>query len=126
MPMFPKLVEMVAGISAGSVDTRPDGGGVTGLLAGSGAAGYWQLAPRSAGGANAGSGGTLAATDSDGLGVRARFVGLPAVGAVDAALLFAGGSPWVTSAMTRAVTAASASTDAPTMPKTRRRECVGG
>src|SRR5437588_5093926 len=69
MPMFPKLVEMAAGISAGSVDTLPDGGEVTGLVAGSGAAGYWQLAPRSAGGANAGSGGTLGTTDSDGLGV---------------------------------------------------------
>lgn len=42
------------------VDTRPDGGGLTGRETGSGTARYWQLAPRSAGGANAGSGGTVA------------------------------------------------------------------
>ena len=35
-------------------------------------------------------------------------------------------SSWVTSALTNATTAASASADAPTMPSSRRRDCVGG
>ena len=60
MPMSPTLVEMTAPICGGSVDTRPDGGGFTGRVTGSGTERYWQLAPSSGGGANAGNGGTVA------------------------------------------------------------------
>jgi hypothetical protein len=58
--MSPTLVEMTAPICGGVVDTRPDGGGFTGRLTGSGTDRYWQSAPRSGGGANAGSGGAVA------------------------------------------------------------------
>jgi hypothetical protein len=46
---------MLALTWAGSVGTRPDRGGVTGLAAGSLLAGYVQFAPKSAGGRNGGS-----------------------------------------------------------------------
>src|ERR1700761_3901817 len=75
MPMSPRFVEMVALITGGLVDTRPAGGGLTCLAGISGVAGYWQLAPRSAGGANAGNGGTAGADgvgDPVGFGIRAR------------------------------------------------------
>ncbi|WP_304442510.1 hypothetical protein [Mycobacterium sp. E2497] len=106
MPMSPKFVERVAGICGGSVETRPAGGGLTGLTTASGALGYWQLAPRSAGGANAGSGGTVAVAGVDGPGFDPCLPGTRArLGAADAALL-AERSSWVTSAMTNATTAA--------------------
>ena len=46
---------MLALTDAGSVGTRPVRGGLTGLLAGSVVAGYWQLEPSVAGGLNGGS-----------------------------------------------------------------------
>ena len=52
--MLPWLVDMLTLTCAGSVGTLPVRGGLFGLLAGC-AAGYWQLAPRSAGALNAGS-----------------------------------------------------------------------
>ena len=53
-PILPWLVAMLALICAGSVGTLPVRGGLFGLLAFS-AGGYWQLAPRLAGAAKAGS-----------------------------------------------------------------------
>ncbi len=53
--MLPWLVDMLALTCAGSVGTLPVRGGLTGLLAFSGDAGYWQLPPRLAGAAEAGS-----------------------------------------------------------------------
>jgi hypothetical protein len=53
--MLPWLVDMLALTCAGSVGTFPVRGGLIGLLALSGEAGYWQLAPRLAGAANGGS-----------------------------------------------------------------------
>ena len=55
--MLPWLVTMLALTWAGSVGTLPVRGGLTCLAAGSGDAGYWQLAPRSADGLNGGNGG---------------------------------------------------------------------
>src|SRR5581483_1725485 len=52
--MGPWLVIMLTLTFAGSVGTFPLRGGSTFLAAGSGLAGYWQLAPRSAGALNAG------------------------------------------------------------------------
>src|SRR5271157_2588721 len=49
---------MLALTWAGSVGTLPVRGGLTGLAAGSGDAGYWQLAPRLADGLNGGNGAT--------------------------------------------------------------------
>src|SRR5690348_3255656 len=54
-PIAPWVVVMVARMSAGSVAIRPFCGGLTGLLAGSVVAGYWQLAPNVFGGSNGGS-----------------------------------------------------------------------
>src|SRR6185369_509880 len=54
-PMAPWVVVMVAPMSAGSVAIRPFCGGLTGLLAGSVVAGYWQLDPNVFGGSNGGS-----------------------------------------------------------------------
>ena len=48
--MLPRLVVMLARTIAGSVGTLPVRGGLTGLLAGSVVAGYWQLDPTLAGG----------------------------------------------------------------------------
>ena len=53
--MFPWLVAMLALTCAGSVGTLPVRGALFGLLAFSCDAGYWQLPPRLAGAANAGS-----------------------------------------------------------------------
>ena len=55
-PIAPSLVTTVASTVAGVVGTRPVRGGLTGLLAGSVVAGYWQLEPRVADGLNGGSG----------------------------------------------------------------------
>ena len=56
-PMLPWLVAMLALTWAGSVGTLPVRGGLTGLVAGPGDAGYWQLAPTVADGLNGGNGG---------------------------------------------------------------------
>src|SRR3979490_1229039 len=53
--MLPWLVDLLTLTRAGSVGTLPVRGGLTGLLALSADAGYWQLAPRLAGAANGGS-----------------------------------------------------------------------
>ena len=53
--MLPWFVDMLALTCAGSVGTLPVRGGLIGLLALSADAGYWQLAPRLAGAAKAGS-----------------------------------------------------------------------
>ena len=53
--MSPRLVDMLALTSSGSVGTRPERGGLLGLLAGSVVVGYAQLAPRLGGGSNSGS-----------------------------------------------------------------------
>src|SRR4029078_5025086 len=55
MPMSPRLVDMLALTSSGSVGTLPERGGLLGLLAGSVVVVYAQLAPRLGGGSNAGS-----------------------------------------------------------------------
>ena len=120
MPISPKLVEMVALICAGSVDTLPDRGGLTGLVTGSGADGYWQLAPRSAGGANAGNGGTVGAAEAGDPGFDPGLLGTLARVGVPDAVLVAGPWLWVTRVMTKATTAASARTDPPTIARTRR------
>ena len=52
--MSPWLVVTLALTTAGSVGTLPVRGGLTGLLAGSVVAGYWQSAPTLAGGLNGG------------------------------------------------------------------------
>ena len=69
--MLPWLVDMLALTCAGSVGTLPVRGGLFGLLAGW-AAGYWQLAPRSAGALNAGSWPLAAGAGSVGAAERAR------------------------------------------------------
>src|SRR5947209_942246 len=120
MPMSPTLVEMTAWIWAGSVDTRPDGGKVAALLAGSGDGVYWQLAPRSGGGANAGSGGTVAPVADVGPGADPGLAGTLARLGVGDAALFVEPWLWVTSEMTRATTAASATSDPPTTPNASR------
>src|ERR1700742_1966305 len=125
MPMSPMLVEMVALICAGSVDTLPERGGLTALLAASGEGGYWQSAPVSPGGATAGNGGTVAAGVAVSAPDPARMGTLPRVGVGDAAS-FAGGSLFVTRAMTNAATAISARADAPTMPMSKRLDWVAG
>ena len=56
---------------AGSVAIRPFCGGLTGLLAGSVVAGYWQLEPNVFGGSN---GGSVLSTGGDGVAV---IVGVP-------------------------------------------------
>jgi hypothetical protein len=77
---------MTAWIWAGLVETRPEGGGFIGLLAGSGAGGYWQLAPRPGGGANAGNGGTVFAAGVFDPGTDPGLVGtLARLGVVDVA-----------------------------------------
>src|SRR5258707_1207421 len=53
-PTLPSLEVMVARIRAGSVAILPFCGGLTGLLAGSVVAGYWQLEPNVFGGSNGG------------------------------------------------------------------------
>src|SRR3984885_2556992 len=123
MPMSPTLVEMVALITGGSVDTLPDGGGVAGLSACSCVGGYWQLTPRSAGGAKAGSAGTGAPGPAPGLGA------LVCAGNLIAVLVAVVDDPlpplWVTRVITSAITAPSTRTDPPTMPKINRREFAG-
>jgi hypothetical protein len=111
--MSPWLVAMLALISAGSVDTLPDRGALTGLLAGPVEGGYWQLAPRSAGGANDGIGGGFGPLNSADLGALGR------IGVRDGVLFVA----WwlcVTSVTTKAATATSDMTDPATMPKIKR------
>src|ERR1700761_9623026 len=117
---------MTAWICGGSVDTLPVGGGLTGLPAGSEAGGYWQLEARSGGGAKAGSGGAAITgpVDDEVVPDPARPGTLTWAGVLDAGLL-PESSFCTTRAMTKATTAASARANAPTMPNSRRRDCVG-
>jgi len=64
---------MLARIRAGSVAIRPSCGGLTGLVAGSVVAGYWQLEPSVFGGSN---GGRLLSARGDGVAVMSVREGL--------------------------------------------------
>ena len=57
------MVARLALICAGSVGILPVRGGLAGLAAGAGDGGYWQLAPRSGDGLNAGIAGTEPASE---------------------------------------------------------------
>src|SRR5882757_3838013 len=72
-PTLPSLVVMVARMRAGSVAILPFCGGLTGLLAGSVVAGYWQLEPNVFGGSN---GGRALATGGDGAAVISGYPGV--------------------------------------------------
>src|SRR5882757_2464339 len=71
-PTLPSLVVMVARIRAGSVAILPFCGGLTGLLARSVVAGYWQLEPNVFGGSN---GGSVLSTGGDGVEVKSGYSG---------------------------------------------------
>src|ERR1700758_1961108 len=106
---------MLALTWAGSVGILPVRGGLTGLAAGSGDDGYWQLAPKSADGLNGGNGGTGPVCGAGGV-VAAE---LPAGGVV------AGGVLWcsvllLNTALTTAWTPANATIEPPTISRIRR------
>src|ERR1700742_3255478 len=113
-PRLPWLVDMLALIVAGSVGILPVRGGLTGLVAGSFDAGYWQSAPRFADGLKAGSGAAFG--DS---GVLAPEVLLAAVVVAVEALFFS--SLRLTTSTTTAATTAAEATTPPAIKMIRRR-----
>src|ERR1700760_3276818 len=103
---------MLALTCAGSVGTLPCLGRFAGLLACSAEGSYWQLAPRSAAGLNAGSGGI-----PDDVPGAALVDELP----VAAACLSLCSRLVRTTVVTTATTTTAAATDPPTMASIRRR-----
>jgi energy-coupling factor transporter transmembrane protein EcfT len=114
-PMLPWLVAILALTWAGSVGILPVRGGLTGLAAGSGDAGYWQLAPRSADGLNGGNGGTGPVC-----GAAVVVAAEPLAGVVVAAVLLLWPVLLLITAITTAATTATATTEPPKMSRIRR------
>src|SRR5271163_210163 len=83
-------------------------------------AGYWQLAPRSGGGANAGSAGTGPLIGAPSVRGGLERVARAWLTGVLLLALFVGASLWVTRETTNATTAANARSDPPTTPTIRR------
>src|SRR5262249_13211806 len=116
-PMLPWLVAMLALTWAGSVGIFPVCvGGLTGLAAGSGAGGDWQLAPVLADGLNGGNGGTGPVCGA----AVVVAAGLPA-GVVVAAVLLLCSFLLLITVITTAATTASATIEPTTMSRIRRR-----
>ena len=113
-PMWPWLVTMLTHW-AGSVGTLPVRGGLTGLTALSGDAGYWQLAPTLADAWNGGSGATGPVSGADGLVLAGELLG------VDDAVSLLWSFFEVTTAITTAATTATAAMTPPAITRMRRR-----